>query len=85
MSNLSSVSSESAASRLLGVPFVAPFVVSEVDDSVLTLGFCFGDALGDCFIWDLGGSGERGGALMMAGWGGIWEEGLCERSAMAAR
>ena len=65
---------------------MVPFAVS--DDgvgSVLMLGFWFGDALGDCFIWDLEGSGEMGGALMMAGWGGIWDEGLWERSAMAAR
>jgi hypothetical protein len=29
--------------------------------------------------------GVRGGALITAGWGGIWEEGLWDRSAMAAR
>lgn len=29
--------------------------------------------------------GARGGALITCGWEGIWLEGLCERSAMAAR
>jgi hypothetical protein len=29
--------------------------------------------------------GDGGGADMIAGWAGIWEDGLWDRSAMAAR
>jgi len=40
VSNLSSVSSEPAASKSIGAPLVAPFAVSDNDvDSVLMLGF----------------------------------------------
>ena len=77
VSNLSSASSELLIPRLMGVPLAAPFAVSEDNvDSVLILEFSLGDAFGDCFICGFDGSGERGGALIIAGWGGIWEEGL---------
>jgi hypothetical protein len=46
------------------------------------LGFWLGDAFAD-FAFD--GKDESGGALMMAGWGGMCEEGLWDRSAIAAR
>ncbi len=42
-----------------------------------------GDDVEDVFCWT--DFGDGGGADMIAGWAGIWEDGLWDRSAMAAR
>src|SRR5436305_6620078 len=72
----SSVASESVASI---VPFVE---LGEAVPSLLIFEFGFGDDLGDFTLddWD-----DNCGALIIAGCGGICDDGLWERSAIAAR